>query len=212
MLRSPGTAALILCLFLLAGCYPSAEETVVEGPLPIPKIVYLDSTIVVYPSVPWSDLVHTDLFEGFKPGMTFKDALSTVGPPNKAGKGLWGPYHEYRRPTGSVRISFETSESGTIGTKFSKWRLTAFPRSGSINGTLDPVLQERLSGDFPGQAEIVIMSPTGEHPTVNVTIKGKRIHSIEWLFEERLHSDHPAAIPLYAREVKSIPLEAPKRH
>lgn len=155
----------------------------IEGSHPIPKIVYLDSTIVVYPSVPWPDLVHTDLFQGFRPGMSFDDALSTIGPPDKTGKGLGGPYHEYRRSTGSVRVSFETSESGITGAKFSKWRLTAFPRNGSISRVLDPVLQKRLSNNLPGQAEIVIMASNGEHPAVNVVIKDKLVHSIEWLFE-----------------------------
>ena len=184
MLQSPGTATLILCLLLLAGCSPPAQETVIEGSHPIPKIVYLDSTIVVHPSVPWPELVHTELFQGFKPGMTFEDARKIVGPPDKIGKGLWGPYHEYRRPTGSVRVSFETTGSGITGAKFSKWRLTAFPHNGSISRVLDPVLQKRLSHDFPSQAEIVIMASNGEHPAANVVIKDKQVDSIEWLFEE----------------------------
>lgn len=182
---SLGKVAFILSLFLLTGCSSPAEEIVIEGPPPIPKIVYLNSTIVVYPSVPWPELVHTNLFQGFKPGMTFNDALSAIGPPDKTGKGLWGPYHEYRRSIGSVRVSFETTASGTAGAKFSKWRLTAFPHDGAISSVLDPVLQKRLNDDVPSHAELVIMAPSGNRPAVNVTIRDEQVHSIEWLFEER---------------------------
>lgn len=178
-----GTAALILCLLLLAGCSPPAEEIVIEGPPPIPKIVYLDSTIAVYPSVRWPELIHTELFQGFKPGMTFKEALSSLGPPSKEGKGLWGPYFEYLRPNGSVRLSFETIGSGTAGAEFSKWRLTAFPSNRSIDTIFNPILQERLGPEFRNPTEIIIMAPSGEHPSIDVTIRDNQVHSIEWLFD-----------------------------
>lgn len=113
--------------------------------------------------------------------MTFKDALSSVGQPDKAGRGLWGPYYEYWQPNGSVRISFETIESGTTGAKFSKWRLKAFPREGPIDAILDPILRERLNRPFRNQAELVIMAPNGGHPTINIMIRDNQVHSIEWL-------------------------------
>lgn len=172
-----------LWALISTGCYDPVDEVVIEGPPPIPKIVRWDTSIEIYSSVNWPELIHTDLFQGFKPGMTFKDAVRLVGPPDKTGKGLWGPYYEYRRPNGSVRVSFETIGSGTMGAEFTKWRLTAFPNERSIDTIFHPILRERLEADFRKQTEIIILAPNGEHPAVQVTIRDDQVYSIEWLFE-----------------------------
>jgi hypothetical protein len=170
-----------LALLLLTGCHDPIKERIVEGPAPIHRIIYRDSRVVVLATIPWQDLVRPSLFDGFRPGMTFKDAEREIGPPDRQGKGIWGPYYEYRRTGGSVFISYEEVGSGTTGAKYASWRLYAIPRDPSIAHTLMPLLRERLELADSRRTEIVIMSPEGGGPSVEIILKGTKVASIDWL-------------------------------
>src|SRR5829696_5730567 len=106
---------LALLLLALLGCNEEARGTVVEGPAPIPKILYLDTRIVVYPTLPWEDLIHAEIFEGFRPDMTFSEAELEIGKPDRIIQGIWGRTYEYKRENGIVLLSREEIKSGSSG-------------------------------------------------------------------------------------------------
>lgn len=172
-----------LIIFSLSGCAPPIEEKTSEGSPPIHKIYYRDSRIVVFPSVHWKELVNTNLFDGFRPGMTFEEAFKEVGPPDKTGKGLWGPYYLYRRPSGQVTVSYEEIGSGTAGTKYASWRLRALPDRGSPQDLLNPTLRRQLEGDFQQRTELVIINPEGDNPSIEIVFDENRSTTILWISE-----------------------------
>lgn len=176
---------LLTCLVpaLFLGCDNSVGETVIEGKPPIVKIVIWDSEIEIYTSARWQELVHTRLFDGLRPGMTFADARRLLGPPASTGQGNWGPYYRYVRPSGDVVIGFEEIGSGMGSAKFTSWRLTAYPTSARTAEILTPILSRQLGFEFKERTEIVIMAPDGGYPTFSMVLENDRIRSMTWLAE-----------------------------
>jgi hypothetical protein len=161
------------------------KEEIVEGTPPIRKIVYYDQKIVVYPVGSWKDLVDLTLFEGFRPGMTFEEALKEVGPPQKRGKGQWGSYFQYQRRGGLVTLSLEKIGSGTFGTKYTSWKLRGIPADGSINQIFSSVLRGRLTKmmTFKGSVEMTLMSPRGTGPVMHIELNDQEVNSMTWISE-----------------------------
>lgn len=180
---SPRPILISLLSLWLLGCYEPTEEKLVKGSPPIHKIHYRGSRIVVFPSVHWKELVDTNLFDGFSPGMTFEDVLKEVGPPDKTGKGIWGPYYLYQRPTGRVTVSYEEIGSGTAGTNYASWRLRALPDQGSPKDLLSPTLRRQLESDFQQRTELVIINPEGDSPSVEIVFDENRPTTILWISE-----------------------------
>jgi len=173
-----------LGILMLVGCFSDTglpEERVVQGVAPIPKIIYRSGRIVVYTTVPWERLVDPEIFEGFRPGMTFEDAEKECGPPNKKGKGLRGPYYLYTRPQGELELSFEEIGSGATGAVFSSWRLRAFPGREAADRMLKPMLKQRVWLPSHGRTELVIMNPAGDMPSLEIVLEGARISSMTWI-------------------------------
>ena len=184
MHRMPTKSILIALLSLwFSGCHTTPEERVVQGSPPIHEIQYRDSRIVVFTSAHWSELINTRLFDGFRPGMTFEEALKDVGPPDSTGKGLWGPYYLYRRPDGQVTVSHEEIGSGSAGTKYSSWRLTALPDQGSPQDLLSPMLRRQLESELKHRTELVIINPKGDSPSIEIVFDESRPTTIAWISE-----------------------------
>lgn len=137
----------------------------------------------MYPTVSWDRLVHADIFEGFRPGMTFREAEKEVGRPDRTFKGLWGPSYEYRRKDGVVLLSHEEVRSGLGGAAYSSWKLRAVPRNRHVDNVLTPLLERRLELSPRERTEIVIMSAEGDRPALELVLEGDLVESITWLHD-----------------------------
>jgi hypothetical protein len=134
-------------------------------------------TITFYPAdnADWRQLVDMDIFKGFRPGMSFRDAQNRIGPPDFKGTGPSGPYWIYRRSSGDVRLSHE--EMGSIFLR-RWWVLEGIPCPSSPDDIFHKNVAKEIPVDeFP--MTIVIMN-NKHHPGAFVEIKKGRVVNIHW--------------------------------
>jgi len=133
--------------------------------------------ITFYPAsnADWQQLIDMTVFRGFRPGMTFRDALEEAGPPDSKGDGPLGPYWTYRRSTGDVRLSHEE-----MGSFFPRrwWILKWFPRSSSPRDIFHKNVAKEIPPDKLPMT-IVIMN-NEHHPGAFVQMSNGRVISIQW--------------------------------
>lgn len=134
--------------------------------------------IVIHPSprVDWRTLLDLSLFQGFWPGMTFRMAEDQMGRPDQMGDNYNGPYWEYERPQGRVRIAHKLKGSVPF---LRWWRLEGFP----IASQVDRVFHPSAAGHIPTDRErltVIVMNNEG-NPGVFVEVAKDQVRSIDWV-------------------------------
>jgi hypothetical protein len=159
------------------GEFPSDGQ---PGDSPVWAVVdWLDYRRLVFypePEVSWTSLLDMRLFEGFRPGITFRDARSRVGEPTQKGEDYQGPFWDYERSLGTVRIAHKLKGSVPV---LRWWRLEGFPTSPEVV----KVFHANVSKHIPLDREhltVVIMNNQGS-PGAFVQVKENQVTSIDWV-------------------------------
>lgn len=134
--------------------------------------------VVVYPEpvADWQELVDLRLFAGFRPRMTFRDARRELGEPTRRGENGQGPYWDYDRPLGTVRIAHELKGSVPF---VRWWRLKGFPISSGVEEVFHPNVSKHVPVDLE-HLDVVIMNNDGS-PGAFVQVEKGRITLIDWV-------------------------------
>lgn len=211
------TSLLLVLICLLVRCSEVHEErsnslysSEVAADWPVAKIHSRleNGLITFYPAsdADWRQLIDMSIFEGFRPGMRFRDAQEKFGPPGLKGVGPLGPYWIYKRASGHVRISHEYMGSFF---PFKWWILEAFP----LPPHACALLHENVKKEIPArnsQLTIVIMNNL-HHPGAFVKMKNGCVTSIQWAnnpgSDSALLSRHSAGAP--TSELGRIPGYSP---
>jgi len=131
------------------------------------------------PLADWRDLVDLSLFDGFHPGMTFRAAEGEFGSPDRKGDDYLGPYWDYERPLGTVRISHKLKGSLPF---LRWWRLEGFPEASDLEHLLHPNVVKHIPEDLE-RLTVVIMNNEGA-PGGFVQVRKNKITSIDWVNNE----------------------------
>lgn len=126
---------------------------------------------------PWESLVNLDVFAGFRPGMTAKEAQRLIGPAWKMEKGSAGDFWKYQRPEGIVTVSHEDQGASLFIDYW--WLLSAEPRSSSPNRLLAKEVLEHIPKDQE-HSDIVILNGCG-FPMVSIQIVKGEVRRIDWI-------------------------------
>lgn len=130
------------------------------------------------PESDWKQLVDMKLFEGFRPGMTFRAARRELGEPNRRDDDSYRPSWDYERPRGTVRISHPLKGSVPF---VRAWDLTGFPTTGKLEAVFHP----NVSKHIPTEREdltVVIMNGHGS-PSAFMRVAMGQVTAIDWVKE-----------------------------
>ena len=146
----------------------------------IAELVYhensADVVILPHPGCPWDRLVDLSLFDGFRPGMTIKQARNQFGPPESelvlGSNRLW----RYQRPQAIVQIGYEDQGSGIIPFYY-WWTLSAFPKEPSLGSLFLPEVVARL----PEQKnyEVFVLNQCGLSMII-ASIENGEVRVVNW--------------------------------
>lgn len=134
--------------------------------------------IVFYPEpgAGWKKLLDMRLFDGFWPGMTSSEAEGTLGLPADRGEDQLGPFWEYERPLGRIRIAHELKGSLPF---VRWWRLRGFPYASAIQDLLHPSVAQHVPAN-PDGLELVIMDDQGS-PVAFLRLENRHVAWIDWV-------------------------------
>jgi hypothetical protein len=185
-----GVSSLVLAILLVSsGCEQGDSEDLqfpaegIRAESPVWAVVdHLEYGRMVFypePDADWKGLLDMHLFEGLRPGMTFSDAQNALGLPDERGKTRSGPYWDYHRPLGTVRIAHDLKGSVPF---LRWWRLKGFPKSAELRSVFHQSVARHIP-ETREDFEIVIMN---NHRSAGALVKVHqgRVAWIDWVTDE----------------------------
>ncbi|MBU3979264.1 hypothetical protein KJ980_08290 [Patescibacteria group bacterium] len=172
----------LLCVIGGRLLYLKIQTHVIKEEYPISKIETYQHWVTVYPSLntTLSDFVDMSLFYGFKPKMTFDDALLSFGKPNNIRAQKEGNiYYEYWRDRARVEVVREETSSGDYNYPIDvSWALYTYPNDITYDKVLNPKIVKYINPTLD-KTVVVILNQKGD-VGVLVEIIGNRVENLIW--------------------------------
>lgn len=120
------------------------------------------------------DVVIGDLFEGFLPSVTHKEALGRFGEPMLIRRFGHDVFYYYPVSLGAVEIAHERSVSWGVATV---WKLRAFPRDPDPSALLVPSIARYIEAES-GFVHLTVLNPNNTPNTVYMARSGEVLYAI----------------------------------
>ncbi|MCP4901698.1 MAG: hypothetical protein GY906_32440 [bacterium] len=170
----------LLSAVLFFCCYHSERE--IEGEGPVANVSFIDEReifITARRDASLQDLVNLDVFTGFWPQMTFKEAREVFGEPADVGvERRTDTYFVYR--VNKARVEIVKRRVSSEGNVWTSWVLRAIPDNSEPDSVLLPTAMKYVPEDVREVSVILIAGENGESKA-SVDLESGRITRIFWL-------------------------------
>ena len=177
-------AVVSIILLIIVGrlIYVKVQTHVINGEYPIDKIVIYHHWVTIYPktNTVLQDFVDMSLFYGFKPKMTFSDAVNAFGEPDNIREEDRGnTYYEYWRDNARIEVGKEEYSTGNRDNPIGvAWALYSYPKNASYIQVLNPRIINAINPNLP--KTIVTIKNQDGSVGVLLDVRGNRVQDLIW--------------------------------
>lgn len=160
--------------------YVRKSREQIAGEPPVKQLEFYKHWITVYPlaHTKLADFVDLRLFNGFKPGITFDEAVVKFGKPDNIRKEEFNTYYEYWTDISRIEIGREeyAIPDKDVGVA---WPLYVYPKDLSFYDILHPAISKHINPE--AEKTVVQIKDLTNELSLVIIIEGQRVDHLIWI-------------------------------